>query len=64
MAKNDLRRNRYVIVGLDAAMFNELCDLLTARNQLLWVAGEFDPAQLQFDFNGLWFDAPFTVLRH
>lgn len=25
--------------------------------------GEFDPPGLQFDFNGLWFDAPFTVLK-
>jgi uncharacterized protein YaeQ len=64
MTKEDLRRKRYGIIGLDAAMFNELCELLTARNQLLWVTGEFDPPHLQFDFNGLWFDAPFTVLRY
>jgi len=63
MAKMELRRDRYNLIGLDEAMFDELCGLLQGRNELLWVRGEFDPPNLQFDFNGLWFDAPFTVLR-
>ena len=63
MAKMELRRDRYNLVGLDAGMFDEMCDLLQSRNQLLWVQGEFDPPNLQFDFNGLWFDAPFEVIR-
>ena len=63
MSKLELRRNRYNLVGLDAAMFDELCALLKSRNEVLWVGGEFDPPNLRFDFNGLWFDAPFVVLR-
>jgi len=25
--------------------------------------GAFDPPHLQFDFNGLWFDTTFTLLK-
>jgi hypothetical protein len=44
-------------------MFDEICGLLRTRNDILWVSGTFDPPNLQFDFNGLWFDAPFAVIR-
>lgn len=64
MAGEELRRHRYGIIGFDDTMFDELLGLLGTRNRLLWVSGEFDPPQLQFDFNGLWFDAPFAVFRH
>jgi hypothetical protein len=63
MAKEELRRNRYGIIGLDPDMFDEMCALLRPRNELAWFGGEFDPPRLRFDFNGLWFDAAFTVLR-
>jgi len=63
MEKEELRRERYGLVGLDPAMFDEMCDLLAPRNQLTWFSGDFDPPHLQFDFNGLWFDTTFTVLR-
>jgi len=63
MAKAELRRDRYHLMGLDAGMFSELSTLLKSRNELLWVRGDFDPPHLQFDFNGLWFDAPFEILR-
>jgi uncharacterized protein YaeQ len=62
MAKEDLRRNRYHLLGLDGEMVDEFCSLLQPRNELFWVRGEFDPPHLQFDFNGLWFDAPFTLM--
>ncbi len=63
MEKAQLRRQRYSILGLDEDMFDELSGLLKVRNELLWVSGELEPPNLQFDFNDLWFDAPFTVLR-
>lgn len=63
MAKEDLRRNRYGIVGLDAGMFDELCGMLGSRNSFTWFGGNFDPPNLQFEFNGLWFDHTFTVLK-
>jgi len=63
MEKAELRHNRYNILGLDQETFDELCRLLQTRNTLFWVDGGFDPPGMQFDFNGLWFDAPFTVFR-
>src|SRR5689334_17093342 len=62
MAKAELRRHRYHLIALDARMFDEAESLLESRNEFYWVQGSFDPPQLQFDFNGLWFDAPFSVL--
>ncbi|MDB6108821.1 MAG: hypothetical protein JWR69_571 [Pedosphaera sp.] len=63
MAKEELRRDRYTLIGLDEGMLEEFCGLLKSRNELLWVHCEWNPPNLQFDFNGLWFDAPFTLLR-
>jgi len=63
MEKEELRRSRYGLIGLDPAMFDEMCDLLNPRNQLTWFTGGFDPPHVQFEFNGLWFDTTFTVLR-
>jgi hypothetical protein len=63
MAKDELRRDRYGLIGLDSTMFDEMCQLLGPRNALTWFSGGFDPPHLQFDFNGLWFDTTFTVLK-
>jgi hypothetical protein len=63
MAREELRRGHYGILALDPAMFDEMCGLLAPRNALTWFHGEFDPPQLQFEFNGLWFDTNFSVLR-
>jgi hypothetical protein len=63
MAKHELRRNRYQLVGFDPAMFDELDGLLRPRNEVFWVGGGFDPPRLQLDFNGLWFDTAFEVTR-
>lgn len=59
MAKHELRRQRYRLLGLDAEMFDEVSGLLETRNRVFWVDGRFDPPAMQFEFNGLWFDAPF-----
>jgi uncharacterized protein YaeQ len=63
MRKADLRRDRYHLVGLDATMFDEILALMQPRNRVFWVGGAFDPPGLEFDFNGLWFEGPFSVLR-
>jgi hypothetical protein len=63
MAKADLRRDRYNLIGLDQAMFDEMCGMLHTRNELFWVRGDLNPPEMQFDFNGLWFDTTFTILR-
>ena len=63
MAKDELRTNRYGIVALDGEMFVEMLGLLAPRNALTWFGGGFDPPTMQFEFNGLWFDATFDILR-
>jgi len=61
MSKARLRQNRYRLLALDPAMFEEVLAKLGTRNELLWVAGKFAPPSMQFDFNGLWFDAEFKI---
>ena len=62
MEKEELRRDRYGLIGLDGGMFDEMCEMIKPRNQLTWFSGEFDPPQMQFEFNELWFDTTFDVL--
>ena len=64
MAKHELRKGRYGIVGLDPVMFDEVETLVRGRNEVMWLEGDFEEKKMQFDFNALWFDTEFTVLRH
>ena len=54
-----------IVIGRDdiETATHVLLKLLASRNTVFWVRGDFDPPGLQFDFNGLWFDASFGVLR-
>lgn len=63
MKKAELRVNRYHLLAFDEEMFAEVCGLVRERNDVTLFACEFDPPRLQFDFNGLWFDAEFAVTR-
>lgn len=64
MAKDDLRRNRYGLVALDTEVFDEVCRTIHPRNDVTWFGGSFEePAGMQFDLNGLWFELPITVLK-
>lgn len=63
MRKGDLRKDRYDLVAFDPEMFDEVASLLKSRNELVWVHGGFEPPEMQFDFNGLWFDSEFSVSR-
>ena len=64
MAKEELRRNRYGLVVLDTEGFDEVCGTIQGRNDVAWFGGSFeDPAGMQFELNGLWFELPITVLR-
>jgi len=63
MERAELRRDRYQVLALDQEMFEEMNGLVQSRNEMVWVSGEFDPPNVQFDFNGLWFDAPLTVFK-
>ena len=64
MEKEELRHGHYRLLSLDPEMFAEVLGLLRGRNEMLWVAGEFDPPEMRFDFNGLWFEAPFSVREY
>ena len=63
MGKEELRRGRYSVLAFDHEMFDELCGLISPRNEIVWFGGNFELARMQFDFNELWFDSAFTVLR-
>jgi uncharacterized protein YaeQ len=63
MTRAELRRQRYHVIGLDAGMFAELRGLLQSRNEVFWVGADFEEGTLQFEFNGLWFDAGFERTR-
>jgi uncharacterized protein YaeQ len=63
MRKEGLRQDRYGILALDEAMMGEVEGLVTGRDALHWYGGSLESGQMQFDFNGLWFEAPLTVLR-
>ncbi|MCU0787814.1 MAG: YaeQ family protein [Verrucomicrobia bacterium] len=59
MRKGRLRENRYQLAALDHEMFDEIQERLGTRNEILWVGAGFTPPHMQFDFNGLWYDAEF-----
>jgi uncharacterized protein YaeQ len=63
MSKGNLRKDRYNLATFDPEMFDEVAGLLRSRNELVWVHGGFEPPEMQFDFNGLWFDSEFSVSR-
>lgn len=63
MAREDLRRDRYHVLAFDAVMFDELCGLVQPRNDIVWYGASFQNCRMQFEFNGLWFESEFTVLR-
>lgn len=62
--KEELRANRYQLIGFEPGMVEEICGLVKPRNDFHLVHVDFEPPNLQFDFNGLWFDCPFVHLRH
>ena len=64
LEREKLRTGRYHIVGLDREMFEEVTNLLKERNEVTWFRGTFEPPLMQFDLDGLWFEAPFTLLKH
>lgn len=61
MARAGLRRHRYRLLGFEDGLIDELAALLQPRNDVFWVRSGFAPPALEFDFNGLWFDASFRV---
>jgi hypothetical protein len=70
MEKEELRRGRFGLIAFDPDFFDEVCGLITERNILHWHRGGFggepgiEAPTLQFDLNGLWFDATFQLWRY
>lgn len=61
MAKGELRNDRYKVIGVEGTTFEEMCDLIHDRNTLYWWKAAFEPGEMYFDLNGLWFELPFRV---
>ncbi len=70
MEKEELRRGRFGVIAFDPEFFDEVCGLVAERNVLHWHRGGFggepgiEAPMLQFDLNGLWFDATFQLWRY
>lgn len=64
MAREGLRRSRYTVVGFDESMLAEVDALCAVRNDVVWYKSSIEPARMQFEFNGLWFESEFAVFRH
>lgn len=63
MAREELRRDRYHLLAFDEEMFDEVCGLVQPRNQVIWFGANFETGTMQFEFNELWFESPFAVLK-
>lgn len=63
MRKGELRKQRYGLLAFEDGLVDEVMALLQPRNEVLWVHGGFEPPEMQFDFNGLWFDQTFHIFR-
>lgn len=63
MEKEDLRTGRYGVVAFEPEFFDEVSGLIAERNSVTWYRGGFDPAEMQFELNGLWFETTFEILR-
>lgn len=77
MARDELRRDRYYLLAFDQNGFEELSGMMAGRNQFAWFKTTSEPPgspwfenvppdnepEMQFDFNGLWFQMPFHLLR-
>ncbi len=62
IAKANLRRGRFNILGFDSEMIEEMSRLLEGNNHIHWVGDVSEIAHVQFDMNGLWFDFPYKVI--
>jgi YaeQ protein len=69
MDREEMRPGRVGLVVFETAFFDEFTGLLRERNKLHWFRGGFagepgvEAHQLQMEFNGLWFDETFQVIR-
>jgi uncharacterized protein YaeQ len=64
MEREELRRERYGIIAFAPETLEEICRELQPRNELTWFGGGFEPPQMRFELNGLWFEIEFTLLKH
>jgi uncharacterized protein YaeQ len=77
MGRDELRRNRYNLLAFDQQGFEELSGMIQSRNHLTWYKAtveaqhpsyEAEPApdvehEMHFEFNELWFQLPFHLLK-
>ena len=61
MKKDDLRTGRYKILAFEEEGFREMHELLSPKNEVMWVSVDWDLCSIQLDFNEVWFDLEFQV---
>lgn len=79
MTREELRTNRYNLLALDQAAFEEFTTHIAGRNEFVWHKATAEPPgapdlayrshvpdaepELHFELNGLWFQLPFHLLK-
>jgi hypothetical protein len=77
MGRDELRPGRYNLLAFDHAGFDEICGMMAGRNHLVWYSATVEPQresweaepasdveqEMHFEFNGLWFQLPFHLLK-
>jgi uncharacterized protein YaeQ len=77
MAREELRRDRYQLLAFDGDTFEEVCSLTAGRNHVTWYKATREPpgagwneslpleneGMIQMDYNGLWFEVAFEILK-
>lgn len=61
MAKQEFRKGRYHVIGLEEQVFAEMVGLIQSRNELYWLKADEEIGEMQFELNGLWFELPLQV---
>jgi uncharacterized protein YaeQ len=77
MGREELRRDRYHLLAFDQDTFEELCNLTAGRNHVTWYKATMEPPgagrrqnlpleqepEIHMEYNGLWFQLPFQLLK-
>lgn len=64
LKKAGVRPGHVNLLGFPIDLIETLSAGLTARNDIFWMPAQFEPPQLQFDFNSEWIDSPFVLGRY
>jgi len=60
--RQHIKPGRCTILHFESGLVEEMTETLARRNTFAWIPGDDPAINLQFDFNGLWFESSFS--RH